>query len=139
MEEKWQVGYVFQLDDPSTTTSKGICVFCAAKTYSLEPLALASCLNCPVGADCSMGGKIVSFASGNWKTETRMAPQNGINAPVLMHVLQFCSQGHKVVNTLEGASNFSHDSQTCVLCDKGEECSTPDCTKCTMCSPGKVS
>ena len=53
-----------------------------------------------------------------------------------MYVLVDCPTGHKVINTTGGTAAFSHDSQECQICDKGEECTESICTACEPCRAG---
>ncbi len=82
------------------------------------------CLNCPAGGTCS-GGSQVKFVEGHtWGVRDGM------------HILIDCPTGHKVINTTAAATAFSHDSQKCEICAKGEECTESICTSCKPCSVG---
>jgi len=82
------------------------------------------CLNCPVGGDCVEGGDTVHFAKGSWVITDGM------------FVLRSCSIGHKVINSSALSNTFSHDSQICQLCGKGEQCNLESCEICAPCQAG---
>ena len=46
------------------------------------------------------------------------------------------SDWHKVINTTADGTTFSHDAQTCEVCQKGEECLLPWCIACFPCAAG---
>ena len=82
------------------------------------------CLTCPAGGTCSGGFQVQFAESHNWDTRDGM------------YVLVDCPTGHKVINTTGGTAAFSHDSQKCQICDKGEECTESICTACEPCRAG---
>jgi len=54
-----------------------------------------------------------------------------------MFVLRNCPMGHKVINTTMSSPNiFSHDSQICQFCEKGQECNSESCEACSPCQAG---
>mmetsp|Transcript_36833 Transcript_36833/g.97898 ORF Transcript_36833/g.97898 Transcript_36833/m.97898 type:complete len:701 (+) Transcript_36833:1172-3274(+) len=100
-------GYIFSLDGANGQIGRtGSCSLCAAKLYSVSPLAGTSfgnpsCLNCPPSAVCE-GGSDIEFSRGRWEII------NGI------YVLVGCPAGYQLVNTISGL--FSHDAQDCSKC-----------------------
>jgi len=54
-----------------------------------------------------------------------------------IYLLLGCPAGHKVVNASSPDGQFSHDSQACQVCGKGEECRDESCVTCSLCQPGK--
>ena len=109
----------------------GSCTRCDPNTYSLNPLkgpqTDPGCFSCPAGAERCDGGDHVIFKAGVWEVDN----EKGI------YLLLGCPAGHKVVNTSSPDGQFSHDSQACQVCGKGEECRDESCVTCSLCQPGK--
>ena len=108
-------GYILVLDASSINAPQpGKCSYCNSGTYSVSPLYSAtssgdpSCLNCPIGGNCSKGGSYVSFELGTWIVSS------GI------YKLISCPAGYELLNSIGGV--FSQDAQQCILCPASYYC-----------------
>ena len=109
------IGYVLLLAQTTLNGQAGSCNFCAPGTYSVNPLGgsspgIPSCLKCPAGGDCLLGGSSVKFSVGDWILHGDM------------YVLINCPAGYQLVNSTDGSSfgTFSHDLQQCSPCKQSE-------------------
>ena len=126
-------GYILDFYQPGSTNGSATCTFCKAGTYSVNPLApqpdsassAPSCLNCPLGGDCSAGGDTVKFAVGTWI------------ASFQMYLLVDCPSGYQLVNT-SADGRFSHALQECKPCLPGEYIIRPNVDSCQTCPAGKI-
>ena len=126
-------GYVLTLDDRTNIKGPGVCVFCKAGTYSLNPLApspgtgslVPSCLNCPIGGNCIQGGSSVTFLVGEWESTGSL------------YILKSCPIGYRLINSTGGTSfgTFAHDLQQCVACLPGQYI-IPNSDICQKCPSG---
>ena len=127
-------GYVLLLDQVSASSGPGSCRFCEPGTYSVYPLSkdpasttdTPSCINCPAGGNCELGGAAIQFAVGIW------ALRNGI------YFLRSCPAGFQLINSTSGTSSgtFSHDQQRCRACLSGQYIIDPDHDNCQNCPAG---
>ena len=129
-------GYILGMDRASSVSMglprKGACSICKAGTYSVNPLkgltnSDPSCLNCPLGGDCSKGGNNVVFSIGQWIISDGM------------YQLVECPNGYQLVNYAV-LGTFSHDNQRCLACSAGEyilNTSNPGVT-CQPCPIGAI-
>ena len=127
-------GYILNLEDANRVGARrGSCSLCRSGTYSVSPLKGVtsdqdpSCLNCPLGGDCSDGGVNVSFAIGEWT----------ISAGI--YKLVKCPAGYELQNSITGRF-FSQDSQACLKCTSNEyivNSSNPN-YKCMTCPIGAI-
>jgi len=128
-------GEILLLQPEGAMGRSGSCSMCRAGTYSFNPLAYPpssqsndpSCLQCPTGGDCTLGGDGIVFPLGVWVKDAQQTYWE----------LHSCGQGHKVINKAADGMTFDHDAQTCELCGKGEECQDNSCIVCTLCAAGK--
>ena len=126
-------GYILDFYQPGSTNGSATCTFCKAGTYSVNPLApqpdsassAPSCMNCPLGGDCSAGGDTVKFAVGTWI------------ASFQMYLLVDCPSGYQLVNT-SADGRFSHALQECKPCLPGEYIIRPNVDSCQTCPAGKI-
>ena len=130
------VGYILDLDKVvhagSDGSRSGTCTFCKPGTYSISPLKGAilnqdpSCLNCPIGGKCVLGGSNVTFAIGNWI------------AFFGLYLLVSCPRGFQLENKVDGS--FSQDNQRCIMCNNNEYIlnSTSSDYKCMKCPMGAI-
>ena len=129
-------GYVLSFDQQGSACvncSAG-CVFCKSGTYSINPLApdpaspsfAPSCLNCPVGGDCSLGGYDVRFEVGDW-VESDFA-----------YLLVSCPPGYQRI-AVSPTSKLSadHDFQQCKQCLAGQYIIRPNVDTCQTCPEGE--
>ncbi len=130
------IGYILNLDAASRVhgARAGICSRCKPGTYSVSQLKGAisdqepSCLNCPLGGDCGMGGNNVSFDVGSWIITSGM------------YTLIGCPIGYQLQNKATGQLVFSHDSQGCLKCESNEyvlDSNNPN-YKCNRCPTGAI-
>ena len=127
-------GYILNLEDANRVGARrGSCSLCKPGTYSVSPLKGVtsdqdpSCLNCPLGGDCSVGGDNVTFAIGEWIVS------KGI------YKLVQCPAGYGLQNSITGHI-FSQDSQACLKCISDEyivNSSNPN-YKCMICPVGAI-
>jgi len=129
-------GYIFVPDNlkGGKVNGSAICSLCGPGFYSLSPLALSpdssidspSCLSCPAGCDCTLGGEYIKFKSGLWK------------AIKGVYRLMSCPAGFQLVNSTDGTSKgaFSSILQQCKACLPGQYIIDPDTDACQPCPPG---
>jgi hypothetical protein len=128
------LGYVLGVDSDSSAEGPGACRRCAPGTYSVNPLAkdpssssdAPSCVACPAGGDCALGGAQVRFAVGVWGV------RNGV------YVLESCPAGHRLINSTAGTSSgtFSNAAQQCAACLPGQYVLDPNRDACQDCPAG---
>jgi hypothetical protein len=127
-------GFVVVLDPPirAGAARSGVCTYCQAGTYSVDPLygvsgnsTYPACLNCPTSVICK-GGNDVVFGSGEWIVSAGM------------YLLVSCPKGHALFNLIGGL--FSHDNQHCVQCSADEYILDTNSSKysCQKCPVGGV-
>uniref|UniRef100_A0A7S0MMX6 NEK6-subfamily protein kinase n=1 Tax=Cryptomonas curvata TaxID=233186 RepID=A0A7S0MMX6_9CRYP len=127
-------GYVLDIEKEfhEDSSRSGICLLCKAGTYSVSPLKGAlsdenpSCLNCPVGGSCALGGANVSFFLGTWVVDSGQ------------YLLIACPSGYQLQNMVDGL--FSQDTQRCVLCSSSEYILNSNSSKfrCMKCPTGAI-
>ena len=126
-------GYILVLSQPDATKGPAVCQMCKAGTYSLRQLAYMpgtsptpSCINCPAGGVCTMGGDKVKFGVGFW------TQVGGI------YVLTSCPEGYALINSIDGTSKgvFSSDAQECKPCQTDQYILNPNNDTCQTCPPG---
>ncbi len=125
-------GYILDFDILGGKNGSASCSFCKAGTYSVNPLAplsgslasaAPSCLNCPIGGDCSLGGHTVTFNVGDWRASDQM------------YILINCPQGYQLINATENGK-FSHGLQECKRCLAGQYIINPNMDSCHTCPEG---
>ena len=129
-------GYVLWVDSKTTSSGHGSCSFCEPGTYSLHPLSkdpssaldTPSCITCPAGGNCELGGSHIKFLVGMWEI------RNGI------YVLLSCPPGHQLINSTDGTSSgtFSYAEQQCRPCLPGQYILDPNHDSCVDCPAGIV-
>jgi hypothetical protein len=130
-------GYIIFINSKSNASSSGpgTCRLCGHGTYSANPLTKnpsstsndPSCIPCPAGADCNLGGSQIRFPSGIWALA-----ENGL------YILESCPAGHQLINSTSGTSfgTFSYLMQQCRVCLPGEYIVDPNHDACQKCPPG---
>ncbi len=124
-------GYILDFDMLGSKNGSASCSFCKTGTYSVNPLAhysgslssTPSCLNCPVGGDCSLGGYNVIFDVGDWMETDQM------------YLLVNCPKGYQLINSSAGG-NFIHGLQECKRCLSGQYIINPNMDSCHKCPQG---
>jgi len=82
------------------------------------------CQVCPPGLTCYGDESMTKVVNESvWQ----------IQGPIFK--LDTCPYGMAVYNGNDGV--FNEELQQCDMCDKGAECTTPPCTTCVQCAPGK--
>ena len=127
-------GFIFVPDKESKVIGSAVCSLCGPGSYSLSPLAISpdssidspSCLSCPAGCDCALGGAGIKCKSGLWKAF------QGVFR------LMSCPAGFQLVNSTDGTSKgtFSSVTQQCKACLSGQYIINPDTDSCQPCPPG---
>ena len=122
------LGYVLILD----SANAGVCTQCKAGTYSVSPLKgessqIPSCLECPAGGNCELGGENVSFALGEWIVDDGIFKLVG------------CPRGCQLVNK-NTFGLFAQESQICTVCAANEYILNSDDAdmSCNRCPIGAV-
>ncbi len=127
-------GYILDFDILGSKNGSASCSFCKAGTYSVNPLAppsgslvsaAPSCLNCPIGGDCSLGGHTVTFNVGDWRASDQM------------YVLINCPHGYQLINATDDGK-FSHGLQECKRCLAGQYIINPNMDSCHTCPEGSL-
>jgi hypothetical protein len=126
-------GYILDFDVLGSKNGSASCSFCKTGTYSVNPLAPSSgslssppsCLNCPTGGDCSLGGYKVIFEVGKWIESDRM------------FILVTCPQGYQLINS-SGDGRFYHGLQECKQCQSGQYIINPNLDSCHFCPEGRL-
>ena len=129
-------GYILWVDSKSASIGHGSCRFCEPGTYSNQPLSkdpsspldTPSCITCPVGGNCDLGGSHITFSVGMWEL------RNGI------YILLSCLPGYQLINSTNGNSSgtFSYVEQQCRPCHPGQYILDPNHDSCTDCPAGTV-
>jgi hypothetical protein len=127
-------GFIFVPDKEGKVISSAVCSLCGPGSYSLSPLAQSpdslidapSCLSCPAGCYCALGGADITCKSGLWE-----AIQGVFR-------LMSCPAGFQLVNSTDGTSKgkFSSVLQQCKACLPGQYIIDPDTDACQPCPAG---
>ena len=127
-------GFILVPDEEGKVNGPAVCTLCRPGSYSLSPLAQSpgslinspSCLSCPAGCDCLLGGADIQCGLGSWKA----------NAGVLR--VTSCPAGSQLINSTAGTSKgvFSNNLQQCKPCFPGQYIINPDTDTCQDCPPG---
>ena len=125
------LGYILV---PDQANGSAICTLCRPASYSLSPLARSpdssinspSCLSCPVGCKCILGGTDIQCDVGLWRAV------EGVFRVVS------CPAGSQLINSTAGTSQgiFSNDLQQCKACLPGQYIINPDTDECQECPQG---
>jgi hypothetical protein len=128
-------GHILVPDKDAEVNVPAVCTLCRPGSYSLSPLVQSpgsssnsspSCLSCPIGCDCDLGGSNIQNKSGLWKAV------EGVYRVIS------CPAGSQLINSTAGTSQgiFSNSLQQCKACLPGQYIIDPDTDTCQECPPG---
>jgi len=128
-------GHILVPDKDGEVDGPAVCTLCRPGSYSLSPLAGSStnsspsCLSCPIGCDCVLGGSNIQNKSGLWEAV------EGVYRVIS------CPAGSQLINSTAGTSQgtFSNSLQQCKACLPGQYIINPDTDTCQECPPGSSS
>ena len=128
------LGSILVPDQEGNANGSAVCTRCRPASYSLSPLARSpgssinspSCLSCPDGCDCTLGGADIRCDLGLWRA-----------IEGVLRIIS-CPAGYQLINSTAGTSQgiFSNDLQQCKACLPGQYIINPDIDTCQECPPG---